>query len=121
LTWDLEFGPSFEKLHALRDAGKEVPALDRRPDLPVTLEWVWAAYAEFSRGRNWTMGAPQPVALTEILAYSEIKQLSREEVEELLGYVRELDEVYFEHLKEKQKRDAGARGSNRRTRGRKGR
>lgn len=71
------------------------------------------------RGRGWTGGAPQPILLTEIMAYGALVQLERIEIEELLGFVRLLDDVYFKHLEEKQKakNHGGTRSNHRRTRG----
>jgi hypothetical protein len=45
------------------------------------------------------MGAPQPIALSEILAYSELINGSQEETFELISFVRELDDVFFERQK----------------------
>ena len=67
--------------------------------------WVWEAYAEFSASRVWSMGQPYPIALTEIMAYSTLKGYSRDETEELLQFMRLLDDVYFKHVTEKAKRD----------------
>lgn len=76
-----------------------MPALDRRPVLPETLAWIWTAYSELTRSRNWSMGSPQPIALSEILAYSELINGSQEETFELISFVRELDDVFFERQK----------------------
>lgn len=121
MEWDLQYGPSIEKLQALREAGKKIAALDRRPDLPVTLEWVWEAFAEFNASRNWTMGVPQPIQLSEIIAYATLKGLTREESDELRGHVRRLDTVFFKFVEEKRKADGRVGSTNRRPQRPKGR
>lgn len=65
------------------------------------------------------MGVPQAIPLVEMLAWAEIADLGREEVEELLGFIRLLDDVFFEDLERKAKAKAqqngGTRGNHRRT------
>jgi hypothetical protein len=65
------------------------------------------------------MGVPQAISLTEILAWSDIAGLGREETEELLGFIRLLDDVYFKDLERKQKAKSNGRtsGNHRRARG----
>lgn len=61
------------------------------------------------------MGAPQSIPLSEIKAYADIEELTRDELTELLFYVRGLETVYFEHLKKKaDQKSGGIRSPNRR-------
>jgi len=65
------------------------------------------------------MGVPQAITLVEILAWAEIAGLGREDVEELLGFIRLLDDVYFKDLERKAKAKQNGRtsGNHRRQRG----
>lgn len=65
------------------------------------------------------MGVPQAISLTEMLAWSDIAGLGREETEELLGFIRLLDDVYFKDIEKKQKAKSNGRtgGNSRRARG----
>jgi hypothetical protein len=119
LRWDLQYGPSVDKLRALQEAGNEVPALDRRDNMEIGFaDWIWDGYVELMKGRVWNGGQPQPIALPDVLAYSDLVGLSREDASSLLKFVRMLDEVYFDFLKGKAapKKDGGIRSNNRRTR-----
>lgn len=110
----MQFGPKIKELRALQDAGNKVPALDRREEIELgSDEWIWDGYAALTKGRVWIMGQPQAIALQEVLAYSELVGLDREEAGSLLNFVRQLDAVYFEFLKDKAPKD-GRTGSNHR-------
>ena len=117
MTWNLSFGHKFKELQALKDAGANVPALDRRPVLDLNAQWAWNAYVALDKGRNFSFGQPHPIALSEILAYKEIAGVLDEDIEELVFYVRLIEDVYFEHLKNKVK-NGGTGSHNRRSRGR---
>ena len=82
-----------------------MPALDRRPELPESLAWVWSAFAELNRCRTWNFGAPHHISLGDIKAYADLVELTRSEVEELLGFVHKLDDVYMEYMAKKLKRE----------------
>lgn len=116
----MQFGPRIKELRALQDAGNDVPALNRRDEMDLGADqWIWDGYAQLTKGRVWIMGQPQAIALSEILAYSDLVGLDREEAGSLLDFVRQLDVVYFEFLKGKA--DNGRTGSNHRRTPRKAR
>jgi hypothetical protein len=49
------------------------------------------------------MGVPQSIPFTELLSYCELEGLGRYDAQELLGFVRRLDQVYFEDIEAKAK------------------
>jgi hypothetical protein len=64
------------------------------------------------------MGVPQSIPFTELLSYCELEGLGRYDAQELLGFVRRLDQVYFEDIeaKAKVKNRGRTTGPNRRPR-----
>lgn len=116
MRWDLQYGPSVEKLRTQQEAGHSIPALDRRDEMELGADqWIWDGYAALTKGRMWMGGQPQPIALQELLAYSSLVGLNREDAGSLLGFTRQLDEVYFDFLKGKApKSDGRTRSPNRR-------
>jgi len=113
----MDFGPRLEQLEALQDAGNTVPALDRKPELDIGVLWIWEAYQALHKGRAWIMGQPQAIALLDVMAYSDLVELDREDTGFLLEIVRFLDNAYFERLAGKAK--SGGTGSNHRRKARK--
>jgi hypothetical protein len=67
----------------------------------------------------WIGGQPQPIALQDVLAYSELVGLDREDTGLLLEIIRVLDDTYFERLASKAK--SGGTGSTNRRKARKAR
>lgn len=60
------------------------------------------------------MGQPQAIALQDVLAYSGLVGLDREDTGSLLNIVRRLDDAYFERLASKAKAKSGGTGSSNR-------
>jgi hypothetical protein len=116
----LEFGPRLKELQALRDAGNNIPALDRQPELDITTEWLWNAYVELDRARHYVNGVAQPVAVSEVLAYCQLTGLNREDASFLMKIVRTLERVHLERIAAKAK-NARTSSRNRRKASRTGR
>lgn len=114
LLWGLDYGHRTEQLETLREQGHKVPALDRKPDLDEGIAWFWEAYVTLQKGRLWIMGQPQAIALQDVLAYSGLVGLDREDTGSLLNIVRRLDDAYFERLASKAKAKSGGTGSSNR-------
>ena len=114
----MQYGPRIKELRTLQEAGKNVPALDRREEIDLGYDdWIWDGYAALVKGRTWFMGQPQAIALSDILAYSDLVGLNREDTGSMLKFTRQLDDVYFEFLKGKApKQNGGTGSSNRRSR-----
>jgi len=79
--------------------------------------WLWEAFVNLNKGRIWVMGQPQAIALQDVLAYSGLIELDREDTGLLLEIVRFLDNAYFERLAGKAK--SGGTGSSNRRKARK--
>ena len=56
------------------------------------------------------MGFPQPITLNEIKAYAEMNGFGKEELPELVHYIRELDSIYLKNRAEKAKKEAKNKG-----------
>lgn len=91
-------------MQKLQEAGNKVPALERRPYLPATIEWAWEAYSALSHHRRRLDAAPMPITVAEVVAYAQLKGLGVEDAEALLEYVQLLDEVYLAHAAEQMKK-----------------
>lgn len=75
---------------------EDFPVLSSRPELWADLTWVWEAFTYLSSGRQMGFNGPQPIALSEILAYAEFRAITcPDEREELLHHVQKLDAVYL--------------------------
>jgi hypothetical protein len=83
------------------------PILVSRPELYPDLYWVWEAFMMLSSTRQQGMGGPQPISLTELLAYCQYHAIQdSEEREEILHLVQHLDRVFLAHYAEKSKSKA---------------
>lgn len=62
----------------MQAAGDEVPVDEIAPELPVACLPFWEAFWTLHRGRGWIVGPtriiPQPLVLTEILAWAKATQ-----------------------------------------------
>ena len=75
----------------MRDAGMDVPTLDRRTSV-TGLEWLWAAFYDLTSCRSIGMEAG-PIPWTAIQHYAEAHRLDEEETYTLHAVVRHMDEV----------------------------
>ena len=109
LEWDFRGSGHTEFLEQLKKegviSGKE---LDSRPLLFQDVVYVYEAFFIVSAGRQYNESGPQPLLLTEILAYLNDRGIvEREERDEVLHYFRVLDAKYLDlsHQKIKKNRD----------------
>jgi hypothetical protein len=93
--------------------GKHVQALEDMPELDLDLVLFWEAFYELTNARQYSMGGPQPLANTEIVAWMDIHEI--ENRTELYQFVRHLDTHWMRWAREEQERKrADAKRSNQR-------
>lgn len=72
------------------------PILNSKPDLFSELQWIWEAYSVLTQSRQFGMSSPQPIPISEILAYAEFNDVREStDREELLHFVQHLDSVFL--------------------------
>ncbi len=75
--------------------GEPTPALQARPQLWPSLQWIWEAFTRLSRARvvGWV---PHPIALAEIEAYCRLYGITDPDVRsEFAHLVWALDQVWL--------------------------
>jgi hypothetical protein len=79
-------------------------ALLSRPSLDERLRYYYSAYNRVSRSRDVSMAGALPLKVSEIAAYCELFKIhSLNERERLFDCITTLDDVYLEHVANKQK------------------
>jgi len=72
------------------------PILNSKPELFTDLQWIWEAYMSLTQSRQFGMSSPQPIAVSEILAYAEYNRIEDTvDREELLHHVQCMDQVFL--------------------------
>lgn len=94
LEWMTEWGEKIEKLEKMAEAGMEVPALERKPDL-TGYEWIWEAFFELGTCRSIGM-AIGPIPWTAIRDYRIDHDMDVEESYILSNCIRAMDRKWLE-------------------------
>lgn len=99
MLWELKPKPDLEKMREeILERGQDpslFPILNDKPELFPDLRWIWEGFMSISASRQIGMSAPQPILLSEILAYCEYTGIFDScEREELLNHVQKLDIVF---------------------------
>lgn len=79
----------------MKRAGKDVPALDRRPVI-IGYEWLWEGFHDLSTCRAGGMGL-MPIPWLATQRYAEVMGLDADETFLLHTVVRAMDSKYREH------------------------
>lgn len=69
--------------------------LEEQPEVYPHLMWVWDAFCEIEKSRQYGFGHPQPISLHEIESYARLNSITGEDLQELLTYVRFLDQSFI--------------------------
>jgi hypothetical protein len=92
----------------------DFPILNSQPDLFPDLLWIWEGFMVLSTCRQYGMSAPQPIPLSEILAYCEYHQIDDvDERDEFLYHVQKLDLVLQADFRAKNPPSPGRSGPGR--------
>lgn len=87
---------NLKTLLALKAKGIPVPSLDSMPRILPQHQWLWQGFC-FLSARRWRFdGCPQPIPLSEMLAYSSHEECDAERRTLLIGCVGALDALYME-------------------------
>jgi hypothetical protein len=71
------------------------PILNSKPDLFPDLRWIWEGFMVLTASRQVGMSSPQPIMVSEVLAYCKFAGIfDPEEREEFLHHVQSLDRVF---------------------------
>lgn len=72
------------------------PILKSAPEIWPDLGWIWEAFTYLNACRQAGFNGPQPISLTEILAYAQYRGITcPDERDELLYHVQKLDVLYM--------------------------
>lgn len=75
---------------------EDFPILVSRPALWADLVWIWEAYIHLSTSRQLGFSGPQPLSISEVLAYADFRGIHNlDEREELLHHVQALDQIFM--------------------------
>ncbi len=82
--------------------GGTADVMASRPELSQWAFPYWETFSILSGSRQWTMGGPAPIPLTEIEAYCRLTGVDEmDDVADLLYQVRRLDGVWLEETGKK--------------------
>lgn len=80
------------------------PILNSKPEIFRDLVWIWEGFMCLSLSRQYGMGAPQPVSMSDVLAYCEFFHIyDPADREDFLYHVQRMDAVFMKDFKEKNK------------------
>lgn len=94
------WGKQEEQLRAVqKTSAKPLPALASKPKLSAYASTYYIAFWDLIRSAQNTMGAQQPIPLSEIAVYGRIAGFEEHELLFLYRVVKKLETVWFEHKK----------------------
>lgn len=84
------------------------PILNSKPTIFSDLVWIWEGFLVLTSSRQTGYASPQPIALSEILAYCEFASISdREDRDHFLHHVQLLDNYTLADFRAKNKPKEG--------------
>ena len=112
---------NLDKLKKLQEnAGTDIPALSRIPELHKTNRWYWEAFEFLSEKRIINEKGPQPIQVSEIKAYADMRRTKDlDDLDDLLDFLTALDRIWLKdayHKKELAEKKARAEAAKRRGR-----
>jgi hypothetical protein len=73
----------------------DFPILNSQPELFPDLLWIWEGFMFLTSSRQFGMASPQPILISEIVAYCELMGINDpDEREEFLHHVQKMDLVF---------------------------
>ena len=93
-------------LREIAASGKTVKGLDNIPTLFPEAQFYWEAYVMLAVKRQKNERGPQPIAMSEILAYATFMRIDDDVLrEDLLYMVSALDAAFLEHVNKPKPKD----------------
>jgi len=94
-----------DKLRKLQKTGQRVKSLEDEANIIPGARWVWAAWEELSSRRLWNESGPQPIQISEMLAYTDYHCIPNGTLREDLYYcLVGLDNKYLGHMRDQRNR-----------------
>lgn len=92
-----------EKLRALQEKeGIEIPSLENMPEVDSINHLFWSAFQVLSKTRLNNGGLPQPIQVSEILAYAKLMDIDDpDDRDDLLAMILIMDEMWLEDREKK--------------------
>lgn len=92
----MEWGGKLEMLQERAAAGLPTPSLEKMPEVPYYLQWIWEAFSVLSGCRPASIGGALAIPMTELHAYCMLKRIDNsDEIDDLIYFIRELDTAYL--------------------------
>lgn len=85
-------------------AGKQIKALDDKPEDLGNLVWFYNVFHALSGSRPQGMGGSGPIPVSEVLAYCQL--INMDDIDDrlmLLGFISKMDSVWLKHQEKVQK------------------
>lgn len=96
-----EWGPYIDTLQRHAENGGNVPALENCPELDAYQRWVYQAFQSLTQSRQIGMNGPQPISVSEINAYCQLKRIQDlDERQRFTELVKAMDRTYLESVRE---------------------
>lgn len=113
---------NLEGLKRLRDSGVNVPSLDKIPVLDPHGRIFWRAWESLNRKRVINKHGPQPIQVSEILAYANLMAVTdQDDREDLLYHIGILDPIFLNHEYDRLNKEAKKASQRARRNSRRGR
>ena len=105
LKFQLEHGNKVKNigwLKSLQQSGVTVKGLENMPAILVEAEYFWSAYVTLAVKRISNERGPQPIQMSEILAYAMYMRIDDDAMrEDLFYHVSSLDAVFLQWINKK--------------------
>lgn len=89
---------------------RELPLFADQPTLFSDLDWIYSAFMSLSVARQLGFSSVQPISITEVLSYCELKYIEDpEDREELLYFVQFLDKIFLQDMEKKKPKKKGTK------------
>ena len=101
--WELQWGSDLKLYESLQNSGSASP-LDYRIQVLPHLSYFYVAFCVLHKCRTNGFNGPNPIPMTELLAYCKMKYIDDVETrEDYIYYVSALDETYIDWYRKHQK------------------
>ena len=98
LRWHLDHGDKLEQYRKYEELTGEQPhEAQGAPELHSWNRFAWNGFHALTGSRQWTMAGAAPIPYSELTAWlDEMGIAERDERDELLRMIREMDQAYLE-------------------------
>jgi hypothetical protein len=87
------------------------PVLNSKPEMFRDLQWIWEGFMCLSTSRQYGMGSPQPISVSDITAYCLFRDIhDADDRDDFMYHVQRLDAVFMKDWGTKQKNKDNTQG-----------